>query len=165
MQRFPVVTLLCLLTAAAQSACGGQNQPPAHAASRDSAATVSELVAVAESLHSLELKGAALAFGDPSGEGEGDEQLRHTAFQSSVALLRRAVQQQPSDARAWLRLGQALAARSYRGFGEWDSTDARESVQALERARTIFAPSDPLWTQLNETLARQRKVVESLRQR
>lgn len=166
MGRPMMFSFLCSLSVLLDPACAGQEQAIARVPSLDSttASQVATLVAVAETLHRLEVKGAGLAFGDPGGGGEGDEQLLYTAFRSSVALLERAVQMDPSNGRAWYWLGQALTARSYRGFGEWDSTDVAGSIRALERARRMLAPTDRIRTDLDETLDRQRKAAETLRQ-
>jgi hypothetical protein len=80
-------------------------------------------------LFSLEQSAAGAAFGDSSGEGEGEEDLIHTVFLSSLRVAELAVQMDSNSAAAQLVLGRVYAERSYRGFGVF----SREDLQAAER--------------------------------
>lgn len=101
------------------------------AADRD---LTSDPVEIGWKIHQLELSAAAELYGDSTGQSEGAEELRHLLFESSIRVLRAATERDSSNARGWYFLGRTLAARAYRGEGEWSVDDQREAVAALERA-------------------------------
>lgn len=100
------------------------------------------LASFADSLFEIERKAASVAFGDPSGEGEGDENLLHTAFLSSLRFAELALQSDSGSADAEFVLGKVYAERSYRGFGVFDRDDLRAAKRFLVAAEAGLAESD-----------------------
>lgn len=127
------------------------------------ATRANDLAWVGENLYKLESEGARLAFGDSV--GEGDEDLEHTVFQSSIVILRHAVARDSTNGRAWLWLGEALTSRAYRGFGEWDSTDVAAAVAALGQAKRHLPASDSLSAHADSSLRQESQTLEALRRR
>lgn len=100
------------------------------------------LASFADSLFDMERRAASVAFGDPSGEGEGEENLLHTAFLSSLRFAELALESDSECVDAQFVLGKVYAARSYRGFGVFDLEDLRAAKRFLEAAEAGLAESD-----------------------
>lgn len=134
--RVCLQSVLVVVIAACQPAVSETASPVA--ASRD---TTTDPVEIGWQIHQLELSAAAQLYGDSTGQSEGAEELRHQLFESSIRVLRAATERDSSSARGWYFLGRALAARAYRGEGEWSVDDQSEAVAALERAARLSPSS------------------------
>jgi len=163
MQHLKRMTALALTAALV----GGVARGRAHGAqdgSRQATSTSrsSELAAIGASLFVLESRAAAIAFGDPTGQGAGADDLRYESFQSSITFLQRAVELDSSSARGWYWLGKALSSRAYRGVGARDSADVARSVTSFKRAKAMLGSKDPLLSQVDRALAEEIAVQDSL---
>jgi len=142
-------------------ACRPSRSP---AAANPALTRAQQVAAVGESLFVLELRGAQLAFIDSSGDGEGDEDLARSAFGSSIVMLRQASALDSTNGRAWHWLGEALARKAYRGFGEWDSSTVVEAIGALQQAKRFLAGTDPLRAANDSSLATEQGVLAGILQ-
>jgi hypothetical protein len=115
------------------------NMTQTASASADRAAALASL---ADSLFEMEKSAAGVAFGDPSGEGEGEEDMIHTVFLSSLRVAEIALQLDSSSTAARFVLGKVYAERSYRGFGLFNREDLQDARLHLEAAEAGVPKED-----------------------
>lgn len=165
------VLLLAMIFASGISGCDrtdGTEVPGAPAAVTSQMASMlpgSHLARIGSLVYQLEDSAATVAFGDTTGETEGEEEKVHSFYESSVRILTRAAEQDPTDGVAWYWLGIALSSRAYLGFGEWNLEDEEKAVVALERAVASLGQADPLRAEAVDALTRERESLNVLRAR
>lgn len=112
------------------------------------------LASLADSLLALEREAAQIAFGDASGQSEGNEDLLFTTILSSVRVAEIALASDSTAASPHVALGMSLMERSYRGFGAFDSLDLARAEHHLREAIRILPPDDPRRSPLDNALSR-----------
>jgi hypothetical protein len=120
-------------------------------ARRDVADSLAEL---SGALLALEREAAQLAFGDASGESEGEEGLLYTTILSSVRVAEIALSADSTVASSHIALSLGLIERSYRGFGVFDTLDLSRAERHLRDAIRILPINDPRRSMLDSALLR-----------